>query len=386
VGGLGADPLALSSGSGPVAGRRRAWALVVALGAGCQLPGSLVVEVTLAPGQTQPTALLATMYDGHGVLATRRPLKANVPLPATLLYRAVPAAGQLRVVVSGGGLLGGAPALPQDGRQVRVTVVLSSGTPDRDGDGVPDELDNCPDVPNPGQENAVGVGPGDACRAGDGGVVVGCPSPGALLCDDFEAPLDPRIWSFGPTHGAITIDTARAHRGRSSVHLHTDAVGANVVATAELTAERVLPVHVFYLRAYFYVPANNPDLILTMLQQNTGPWEGLFVQGLLMTGSTFQVFDNRGGHAPGQLPTDQWFCFEWLVSNADASGSASTTSTVWMGDPQQSIISGTFTMPSAPIVRNLIFGQFVQDPGGYPASDYWLDDLIVDTKPIGCAR
>jgi len=37
------------------------------------------------------------------------------------------------------------------------------GSGDRDGDGVPDSIDNCPDTPNSGQQNNDGDFPGDAC-------------------------------------------------------------------------------------------------------------------------------------------------------------------------------------------------------------------------------
>jgi hypothetical protein len=52
----------------------------------------------------------------------------------------------------------------------RYVYPVRSGTPvtarDSDGDGVPDELDNCPFVFNPRQEDTGVIGIGDACRAG----------------------------------------------------------------------------------------------------------------------------------------------------------------------------------------------------------------------------
>jgi hypothetical protein len=53
------------------------------------------------------------------------------------------------------------------------------GNPDGDGDGVPDASDNCPDTPNPGQEDIDGNTVGDACDPGTPVATDGGPSPDA---------------------------------------------------------------------------------------------------------------------------------------------------------------------------------------------------------------
>jgi len=52
--------------------------------------------------------------------------------------------------------------------------------PDRDGDGVPDPLDNCPDKANADQLDTDHDGVGDACSPGSPPTGLRCPAPGAL--------------------------------------------------------------------------------------------------------------------------------------------------------------------------------------------------------------
>jgi hypothetical protein len=86
---------------------------------------------------------------------------------------------------------------------------------DTDGDGIPDERDNCPAVPNPDQKDSNGNGVGDACEA----VIAKCDIDGDSDIDKLDiaaitklrnkpASANPAADADG--NGTINVNDARA--------------------------------------------------------------------------------------------------------------------------------------------------------------------------------
>lgn len=88
---------------------------------------------------------LAACYDPHATLGA--PCSDVEPCPT----------GQACIAGTCGGAAGNAPDAPADFDAPVITAT------DRDGDGIDDVDDNCPDVPNPDQGNEDGDKFGDAC-------------------------------------------------------------------------------------------------------------------------------------------------------------------------------------------------------------------------------
>ena len=74
-------------------------------------------------------------------------------------------------------------------------VSVYAPAPDADGDGVSDDLDNCPDVPNPEQTDSNGVGVGDACYL---------PTPSDAFCHAATATVGPaEVKKNGVVYGGL---------------------------------------------------------------------------------------------------------------------------------------------------------------------------------------
>jgi Thrombospondin type 3 repeat len=99
-----------------------------------------------------PAGFVADATTGPGLAALRTTVSATLPAAAD---------GQPLVQVR----LITANAVGQD-EWVGVNDLAVGAVPDRDGDGVGDSGDDCPEVPDPGQTDSDGDGIGDACDAG----------------------------------------------------------------------------------------------------------------------------------------------------------------------------------------------------------------------------
>src|SRR5262249_2803612 len=103
---------------------------------------------------------------------------------------------------------------PAGSQCVASTVVVATPTADRDGDGVPDTLDNCADTPNASQADTDGDGVGDACDSqtcGDG------VRQGTEACDGADATEGPGRGREGRRRGRRARQrqrTADGARGR----------------------------------------------------------------------------------------------------------------------------------------------------------------------------
>jgi hypothetical protein len=366
----------------------------IAAGGGCSSTpdqGTLKVLINGPSGITLASLDLRVYQDG-GLL--RQQTFAKPQLPGGLQLTALPTQGRLRVIVAGldgGGaikyLAGSATPLPLPSNQL--SLVLSDAAADGDGDGVPDELDDCPSLPDVGQESAAGFGngPGDACVATQHDMtpdmapapqlpVAGGPSkcPGAtLICDPMDA-LRP---GEGFLNTAAVFDTGQIFRGDHALHVTND---THLVIQTSVN----LPQPDTYLRAFVYIPSPMPTNQVTLLrvQQSEGSFFAVELQlvgGKLRTRASRTETLENSNVAP---PLDRWFCVQWQV-HVDTQG---FTDLKVDGVPVPGLdAASTFDTTNTPAYRWIVSAlDSVDDAGTHPATDAWFDEVAVDFKPISC--
>ncbi|HEY7956648.1 MAG TPA: lectin-like protein [Polyangia bacterium] len=148
--------------------RATALLFALALAGGCQSRTEVRIYLAVEGGAPVPSAVTMNVYDSFGVIAAHAGLD-GAKLPGAVMVLVSPDAARVRAYAFG---------RTDDGQLVQavgatdVTAGVESGfelllstspVADLDGDGVPDEIDNCPTVANSDQSAVDGAPDGDAC-------------------------------------------------------------------------------------------------------------------------------------------------------------------------------------------------------------------------------
>lgn len=402
-------------------------AALVTLGA-CSEPTTLLVDVTVRAGDPAPTAIDVGVYGPRGLLGRAR--RDTTGLPGRLVVTGLPDEDQrLRVVavaLEPAGVVRGGVIAPVKARtQTRVALDLSALVADLDSDGVPDAFDVCPAVPDPDQRDSDGDGTGDACPPEpridlsmpapndlpmvltDGSLVdmladlraatdlpstTLCPG-GWLLCDGFESgAISATRWGQNTTAsiGTIAVDNARAFRGTYSVKLGADMKGDMESYFESNLAENVtFPNDPTYVRLWMYYPSTFPliSTAIVKIRQGSDPYGGWFL-GLkdrsFWTGSFY--FQGPGERVSATtMPFDRWTCIEVMLDNGSPDAGVGGAARVWIDGTELTDVASPTLYSAAPFGTLYVGLEGVAPPGLQPFG-YWVDEIAVDNKRIGCGN
>jgi hypothetical protein len=207
--------------------------------------------------------------------------------------------------------------------------------------------------------------------------------PSYSVCDDFEAPVvNTETWQVD---SMIAIDTARAHRGASSLHVHMPAfdVGqGNYQFIAD--AKTVMTASTFWVRGWFWLSAlpagtNGLELITAELPGAAGDY--VFVRSNRTT--VYSQFNDTSNSSAVTAPVNNWFCVLFKVVRS----TASTGSLEMSGDVPTVTLPNVRTDGAPPMDRiNLGIGfSSTNVTSAQPAMDLWIDDVIIDDAALTCA-
>jgi hypothetical protein len=255
----------------------------------------------------------------------------------------------------------------------------SDGSSEGSGDGRPPQDARGADSPT------MRDGPPGPDASADGSGPVGCANSNAIFCEDFEEGLDANTWPTVVTNGATAfVDTTNPHRGMRSLHGTALAVppDASPFSPVALLIHPVVLPQTVYIRMFVYlsaVPMPSEAFVLTM--QDHPSYTGIEVElqggqwAITDWAASPSVNDNEAGAATAQ----QWHCVEWMVQQA-----ASGATDVWLDG--QELPGLHLTNLLVPDLEVLKVGIAFYYPPAQPQYELWLDDIYVDTSPVGCAK
>jgi hypothetical protein len=267
-------------------------------------------------------------------------------------------------------------------------------------------LSNAGGLNGAGANNAGNAGVGGTAAsgsAGSAGSVLnggGSASGGCsgLFCEDFESgAINPGVWNVKTSGGqTVVIQKTKAAHGSYAAQFHAL---PNVLSYDLLITKNAPPGlrgHHFG-RAYFYVTPKPPAQHTTLLWAGSSGFptfkrlEVATINAGFQLTSVNQTGINSGSaalpgttetySAGGNLPVQQWICLEWEFNDAP--------------DQARVFVNGTDSFDFTNIVldgkstgqvggfSDFGFGFYAWHPASY-VFDVYYDDIVLDTKRVGC--
>jgi hypothetical protein len=247
-----------------------------------------------------------------------------------------------------------------------------------------------------GAGGGAGVPTGDSGMGGVGGTPMGmggygfagpslCANAGFALCESFENGLDATAWTTSRGgDGTATVDEVHAARGTKALHVKTASGGGHVTVTEKKT----FPIAGNNLYARMFVWFE--DDITTSGHFSIAEGAGTGNSARIRFGGQFKEFgvgtDGGGSgdwtdHDSVVVPSKKWLCVEFQFQ-----GDANQFH-VWQDDVARPALTsgatkhGGFVMPQ---FTSLWFGWWMYNAN--EPQDLWIDEIAIDSKPIGCAR
>jgi hypothetical protein len=396
---------------------RRLLAVLALAVLGCSGETSALLHIDLATGLAQPDSLRVSLF-GDGPIGAPQPISlVGKRLPGDLVVRPLdPPPPKFRVLVDAldgaGGRIGQAAgyAALETGRQHRTDLVVKGSLDDRDGDGIPDDIDDCPTTPDPRQDCAAPGTDGGAAdlpsvvdlasdqgaidlagpdqtppppddAAVDGGT---CPA-NALMCDDFESGAFASPWVVMPAtaHANVAVEGSRAVHGAFSAHVTTlnDSTGDQPYASRVFGT---VSSGTLALRAWVRVDQafDGPFYFLMVgAAYNIGwdtqaPSPGLQVYNLSGNGAYYP--------ASAQLTVGKPTCVE-LVIDIVASPLSNRVRLFLDGSPV--VDAQSAPAMAHPSITDVQLGvTYASDNAGAltGTNSIWIDDLVIATAQVGC--
>jgi hypothetical protein len=222
------------------------------------------------------------------------------------------------------------------------------------------------------------------------------------LCEGFESGfLNPQVWSAVVDHATLS-DSSFAYRGAHSLHIQTQWCNpADASVEARIIETRTFPPQTdTYVRLWAYFPRPDggapmgiaPDhLIGPELANGTSnyPDYNLFTGTNQPDNSlAFELHDTVSGMSqpsttPITPPFGAWFCLQFHVQLGDASTGLIEFAVNGTGYQWK-----TATIPTQAFTSLRIGPYYSQFPlmSAVPPFDLWIDEIIVDSKPVSWAE